>query len=310
MVSLAFTQAGKYSARSLEYYIQNDADRMTNLAQVVLDIAPDGSVYEHRNLNGANILAVTGELALANRHYPRALLLEIGIGRGKPYSDLYGISSRRHFVGITNDAYHRVAPHLFRIMQELSDVTVGNWKNTKTSLWLPTMHYRGKALSESGRYFAFERGKRFSISCDDILPLGDLCWSHLMTMHLRIMRFINLIDGGLTRLRVGERKRFVEWLSLELTKRMQTWGPYCIASLKHAATKKQHKETISQLVQQAVGDAEPVELVLARAANNSGAHLRIGEMHVYDATWRQPRVNMSVRTFEVLPLRHKKQTTL
>lgn len=313
MSSLTLVDVNKYSTRWLEQLIKSDADRMSHCAQVVLELRSDGSVYEKRNPNGASIIAVIGGLELAGHNYQRALLLEVGIGRGKPYTELSGVSfDRRHFAGIASGAYYRIAPYLFHIMQELSDTTVQQWKHPCKTLRLSTTRYVGSSLHKGERNFMFERGKRFSISCDDTLLLGDLCWSHLMTMRHRIMKFAKFIDGSLTCLRGKARKWFVqEWLPLELAERMRAWGPYTLIALEHTAKKKRrHSRLIANFVRQALSGLEPLEFKLANAANYSGVRDRLGLLRVYDATWRRQRVNMSVRTFEVLMPWNTEQMTL
>lgn len=311
---MALTDAGKYGERWLERLIRSDADRMAHRAQVVFEIAPYGSVREYRHPDGANIIAVLGELELAGHRYPRALLLEIGIGRGKPYTELSDVAfARRHFASIPADAYERVAPHLFRIMQELSDATVKRWRHAHITLKCPRARYAGSLFHEhEKRSFTSDRGKRFSVSCDDTLLLGDLCWSHLFALHQSFKKFVNFIDGSLACLNEKAKKRFAEeWLPLELAERMRVLGPYALIALERVATqtavqernpvKEHYPNQIADAIKKALGASEPFEFALACAAKHSGAYQRLGSFRVYDATWRRPRCHMSVRTFEILP---------
>lgn len=115
--------------------IARDVLNVKKYAAIVLEIE-EGVMRFSRNENPRlNVIAVVGPGKFLDKEYKEAVLLEIGIGKSRPYhipafkkEKGPWISKRKKWFSLTEHQYRVIAPKIFSILGLLTNERVGNWK--------------------------------------------------------------------------------------------------------------------------------------------------------------------------------------
>lgn len=175
----------------------------------------NGFSYRKHSDPGLGIIAVIGEPKteplhpdLINSGIKNAVLLEIGIGKSRPYHETSLPQSRRNgntgrnwlvkrrkWFSLSPDQYAAIAPELFKLMENLTDRKVAGRKchpGNPFVLNYPTRHYsqNNKRYSERIKTGFFPQGTRYSVNLSDELMLNDLYWATLYG-NLQVIRHIS-----------------------------------------------------------------------------------------------------------------------
>ncbi|MBU1137238.1 hypothetical protein KKD72_02650 [Patescibacteria group bacterium] len=164
-------------------------------ARIIIIISADNQGFEvYRNANGRlNVLAVLGPV----QKFEEKLLLEIGMGRARPYCPSEGyrkaleikkktkcpwMPKRQKIFSLSLEQYVLIAPEIFNIIRDIAEEKVRSWKSGPC-FWLPTPRNYWSAWSgqiiPSTSHFPWLRGIRFSFSKQDEYLLQDLFWAEL-----------------------------------------------------------------------------------------------------------------------------------
>ncbi len=162
------------------------------MAQIVIELLPDGSVTTHWNATPQiHLLVVIGPGRAWDYDYQRAILCEIGLHRTRPYRQAYAIGSgtsrmktgkrplvipkRTKKFFLTDEQHLRVAPAIFAALQDWADLCVAPWKNRTFALPQQRLYYlrRGRRTAESVSVKEWKRGIRVHVSPLDELLLAD-----------------------------------------------------------------------------------------------------------------------------------------
>lgn len=144
-----------------------DVERVKQDARFIIVVDENHIVTTLRNPHGRlSIIAVIGpgeiheNIPSPLRKFAEAVLLEIGVSRGRPYREAFGtenqryIPKRRPWFSLTDAQYLAVAPYIFHLLKMLTDKRTSQWKygtNTKP-IYLPTHNnffFRKKKKIES-----------------------------------------------------------------------------------------------------------------------------------------------------------------
>lgn len=162
-------------------------------ARILITIAPDNARYAIRqNPNGQlNIVAVLGPVA--NSQLEKQLLLEIGMGRTRPYAETeeyrkgkggrrYRLPQRQKIFSLTEAQYCLVAPEIFGLLRQIAEEKVRAWRSG-SHFWLNVSRtvYDAKEKREytTSRTSPWPKGIRFSFDKRDHYIVRDLVWSEL-----------------------------------------------------------------------------------------------------------------------------------
>jgi len=181
----------------------------------VFKIFPDWVEFVENKSPRLGVLAVVGPAEGFGRKFEKALLLEVGVSRGRPYHPAKGlkrqlgqseISKRRKWLSLSPEQYQLIAPFLFTKLQELTNERVPLWKKgpySEDPFLVPTpRHYWSrhyKTLFESIKYLPQPKGVRFSVSREDEFFLGDIYWAeknlnpYLSKKLMKLAKFIDLL---------------------------------------------------------------------------------------------------------------------
>ena len=217
--------------------IKADVARAENLALAVFEITKDAQVIYKPNKNPRlSVLAIVGPPLLCEEEiykslspevlgcFKKVLLAEIGVRRGRPYSEANGIGShrglpclprRRKWFYLTEKQYNLVAPQVFCWLFDFACRRANKWKTKDSGRNIPV---RKKMYNRrENRWFYTEskehvlRGTRFSVAPNDRLLAADICLiDRLTNVALRRMQkggLVRLIDLVLTHL---QRKRKIK----------------------------------------------------------------------------------------------------
>lgn len=170
---------------------------------MTIEITPAG-VEEHVNPDpGLRVIGVIGQGAsghknLCGQKFEKAVLMEIGISRGRPYgATVTPIDSfdpempktlarrRGEYFSITEEQYIQAAPYLWEHIQRIADERISRWKRgPKYPIKLPTQRTFMHALTHKIRQYLFlwrpqPKGARFSVSKHDTYLIQDIFFAEL-----------------------------------------------------------------------------------------------------------------------------------
>ena len=267
--------------------IARDAERVRQHAVVVLEMLPDG-VREHFNPRPSlNVLAVIGPGQSGRMHFPSAVLLEVGLGKGIPYHEACNgrwHGARYPLCHLSCEDYARLSARIFQILQQITNARVAQWKcgpdnpfflkgKVKNSYFTKR---GGLSLSDSA--YVIPGGARFSVAKCNKDMLRDVYWLQLHSheMHLGFARFI---DKLLSQYRSFIKRKHVQWLIEEFKMRCpkdskRTWQPYMLVELlatqsfKRAQRKIRFNQQLAEIIAKITGwtGGETAEHELARTA--------------------------------------------
>jgi len=190
-------------------------NRVIQYAAFIISLTPEGPTFFTNPKPSLNVLAVIGPGTGTplKRFYKRALLLEVGLGTGRPYHEAKSpfektpsgkpknIPKRHKWFHLTAEQYIQIAPIIFSRLQEITDQKVANWKcNHENPFFIPiTRHYfsrRKKTLFIENSYKPCQRGARFAVSLEDRFLLSDIYWAekHNPDLRRRLKGLANFID--------------------------------------------------------------------------------------------------------------------
>jgi len=217
--------------------INADVARVENLALAVFEITKDNQVIYRSNKNPRlSVLAIVGPPLLCEKEiykslspeilscFKKVLLAEIGVRRGRPYSEANGIGSyrglpclprRRKWFYLTEKQYNLAAPQVFCWLFDFACRRANSWKARDSGRYIPV---RKKIYDRKKNRWSYistkehvSRGTRFSVSPKDELLAADICLIDRLTQTvLRRMQkggLVRLIDLVLTNL---QRKRKIK----------------------------------------------------------------------------------------------------
>jgi hypothetical protein len=217
--------------------INSDVARVENLALAVFEITKDSRVIYKSNRNPRlSVLAIVGPPLLYEEEvykslrpevlsgFKKVLLAEIGVRRGKPYSEANGIGSyrelpcvpgRRKWFYLTEKQYNLAAPQVFCWLFDFACRRANSWKTRDSGRYIPVRKKIYNRRENRWSYISMKehvsRGTRFSVSPKDKLLAADICLIDRLTQTaLRRMQkggLVRLIDLVLTHL---QRKRKIK----------------------------------------------------------------------------------------------------
>lgn len=135
-----------------------------------------------------SVIAVVGSGKFAGVSYERALLLEIGLGRGRPYQKVEfnaekgGELSRRKWFSLTPEQYRAIAPHLFSLLKEIAEEQMAKWKNGPFYDVVVKRVFFSRKLGEHierRKTLSYPRGVRFTASVADDFLVKDIYWAEM-----------------------------------------------------------------------------------------------------------------------------------
>jgi len=175
-----------------------DVERVEQDARFIIIVDENRIVATLRNPHGRlSVIAVIGpgeiheNIPSPLRKFAEAVLLEVGVSRGRPYREAFGtenqryIPKRRPWFSLIDAQYLAVAPYIFHLLQMLTDKRTSRWKcgtNTKP-VYLPTPNdffFRKKKKIESSiSPKGWVNGARFSAPLSETLLLADIYCAEL-----------------------------------------------------------------------------------------------------------------------------------
>lgn len=167
--------------------VAHDVETVKAHARVLIEIVGE-NLEITRNPNGRLlVIAVVGPTywARTDIHFKEALLLEVGIGPGRPYHRAKGVNwkqgdnsigKREKLFQLTENQYLLVAPTLFQIVLELAKKQVEGRISSHRLIRTPQRHFSRK------RMFLYEKrilqempsGTRFAAHRNDLLLIQDI----------------------------------------------------------------------------------------------------------------------------------------
>lgn len=170
--------------------VARDVARVERHAAYVLQINGAGVEVVKNQDPKIQVVAVIGPGSAFGQNFDRAVLLEVGIGRARPWQETSSAPKRRPWFQMTPEQYLVVAPTLFRILQEEVNRKVSAWKRGPGNpIYLPvrkTHFYRN--IHPRSSQVHVQRGCRFSVARRDWLLLADLYWGLLHVSEHRKIR--------------------------------------------------------------------------------------------------------------------------
>lgn len=217
--------------------INADVAKAENVALAVFEITKDNQVIYKSNKNPRlSVLAIVGPPLLCEEEiykslspevlscFKKVLLAEIGVRRGRPYSEANGIGShrglpcfprRRKRFYLTEKQYNLVAPQVFCWLFDFACRRASDWKTRDSGRYIPVRKKIYNRRENRWSYITTKehvlRGTRFSVSPKDRLLAVDICLiDRLTNASLRQIRkrgFVRLLDLVLSHL---QRKRKIK----------------------------------------------------------------------------------------------------
>lgn len=211
-----------HSRSTVRELVARDLKVVEKGARIILEISPEGEVARKENPDFfLDIIAVIGS-GLSPRldwvpQFHRALLCELGLGRGRPHNEAHRIiegerkhvQPRRNYFRLSEDQYRLVSPIVFKILENLAKEKVASWKTGPTfSLPTPNVYYkrRTKRFEESFSHRQWPRGMRFSVPCSEAFFVSDLYWAEIFgneQVKRSVRGFANFIDLCLQRYKIN-----------------------------------------------------------------------------------------------------------
>lgn len=171
--------------------VKSDAACVERHARYLFIVDEEGSplaLYWRENAP-LNIVAVIGPAVWNGHAFSTSLLLEIGLGRARPYHDALAppgylplgraISKRRNYGFLGPDRFSALRPYLLDLLANHAEDVVSRWKHKTWNI--PS--YRSRVV-KTGRIkevvtrqkeVSHRRGARVSVSCQDTDLLGLFC---------------------------------------------------------------------------------------------------------------------------------------
>jgi hypothetical protein len=176
----------------LPVLVERYVNRVKTEAKAIVDISK--MKCTDNPVSRLNVIAVIGPGYLLDRHYPEALLCEIGIHLGRPWHEAnkplalthpgesLRIQPRHPWFGLTKDQYLLAAPLIFGQMQKIADQCIDKWKYGG-SFRIPNnckrFYRRQKKLFTYEAYKSTPKGITFSASRRDVFFLSDIYWAEM-----------------------------------------------------------------------------------------------------------------------------------
>lgn len=144
----------------------SDVEKLRKGARFILSLDENGNyTLEERDEFSANVLAVLASTEVDGVFLEEALILEIGIGKGTPYTHTFRKDTSGQCLSVdrrkTREATSKERAIIWNVfsslMIRLTDERRSNWANN--GKWF--------GYTESGKSYAYTRGQRFSVSIGD-----------------------------------------------------------------------------------------------------------------------------------------------
>lgn len=201
-------------------FVGQDVALVMREAQYVISIDTECVTGVVHNPNGGLLVIAVigpgflrGDVVCSQRVFRQALLLEVGIWRGRPYrkafvsKDRPSITYRRQWFSLTQEQWSYVAPILSNLLAERVQ--------QQTATWLAGTHQKpffirggrrrrinGRTVSETRAVFPIVSGLRVSVPLSPGTPslvLDDFWWSDFEWWRERVELFSRYIDKALNR---------------------------------------------------------------------------------------------------------------
>ncbi len=212
--------------------VARDVEMVKREAKIVINISSLN--IQENSRPGLGIIAVIGPGEFQGRHFEETVLCEIGLGQSRPYHEARKpeektfIQYRRKWFSLSEEQYLIIAPQIFRLLQELTDKRVNNWKCGPKSenpfrIRVPrNFWYRhGKTLFQNSSWKPALRGARFAVSLADKWLFNDIFWAELninFCLKRHLIGFARFIDLYLSVYKKNLRKNDLSRRFLKLKK--------------------------------------------------------------------------------------------
>ncbi len=233
--------------------VSDDAQRVLTKAAVVLEVSPRGKVVRRVS----NAKPAIGTLAIIGRdRVGQQLLMEIGIGRTRPYHPCRQPGLRKWMSArcpggtVTSVQYAALSAKIFLELQAISDARAGNWKPHNIPMGR-AYYTRRNGLATSRVERVMPRGIRFSIAKRDHMLLADFYWLQIYESekYRSMVRFVDKLLGAYRGERGIMRRPYVVWLHDELKARASsTWPRYLLSELPNFLPGERHNRRFQLLV--------------------------------------------------------------
>ncbi len=185
------------NSKRVALLVEGDVCRVRENALVVITLDQRNKlrVDYRRGRSGLSVIAVIGPGSFGGCNYNEAVLLEVGVSRGRPYAaanktkgsyragESRQIPKRRKWFWPTLEQYTAVAPEIFRIIRELTKARMANWQcgtpeNPRKILTsVSSFSHRRKKVETRRAYVEVTNGIRFSIPYTDQYLMADVLWA-------------------------------------------------------------------------------------------------------------------------------------
>ena len=212
----------------IECFACQDIRLIKKEAVFVIKINENGNLeWCHRNKEGRlSVIAIIGPTQQFNRSFNEAVLLEIGLKRGKPYHEAFianrksgneplTLHKRRQWFSLSPEQWLKVRGPIFSLLQEITNERVNKWKcgpNNPYYIRTPKHRWtiRGKKMIKTESKKPYLSGIRFSIALKDQMFIKFVYWLEIyfnknLQKHLKGMA--NFIDKRLAPYRWNGHKR-------------------------------------------------------------------------------------------------------
>lgn len=176
--------ARRYTAiESIKKRIAGDVSRVEKYARFLFIVDEEGCPLSLRTLHNAplNIIAVIGPTVYAGHTFSLALLLEIGLGRARPYHDAFApagvlekgrwIAKRRNYSLLSAERFEVLWPYVCDVVIEHTLEVTGKWKhkswNVPSSRARLVRIDRQKQIIVRAKEVEHSRGVRISVAFKD-----------------------------------------------------------------------------------------------------------------------------------------------
>lgn len=155
--------------------IRYDAELVMKESRFCLEIDERGRVISRNdNKNGKlNVISIVGPTE--NKKFKKAVLLEVGISRTRPYHNTLFLTARKKKFNLSVRQYSAIRGAIFNIIKNCAEERICRWENPMRTIRTKTCYLqRGrKKFTERNRFKACPVGARFSISLKDEFLLND-----------------------------------------------------------------------------------------------------------------------------------------
>lgn len=296
-----------------------DVETVKKYARCCIYITSDGVRVEENQHYRIEILAVIGQYQDDRLNLDEAVLLEVGLSRGKPYQEATGLKDgnpnypknypcRHPYLSITAEQYQLVAPEIFNYLVEYSINKVSLWKNDWFDPWwikidVGTHKNRFSGLTKDHKWLAARPAIRFAVSVHDNFLVSDIYWAELYgkdNLQEDLKKILKFIGDNLGGYKMRDRKRFPSnWMkfprfaaAISSLKRLPKYVQFFIWKKHFPINQYFHYEIMEQIGFQGIDCWEEVcaQNVLDNPSN------RIGDVSI-----RIVRKSDRFVVFEILP---------